>query len=328
LPVIQILGRKGGEGTLGRPHRSRFGTTEVDAVTDGRQNSRTAAPGDRLLIVNADDFGRNEAVNRGVAESFQNGIVTSTSLVATGPAFEQAVALAKALPGLGVGIHLAVTEYIPMLPPAKIPRLVDSDGRFYARRRQFKRMAVDPRIRADLLREWDAQISKAMTAGIKLTHIDGHGHCHAHPAAAGVVLELAKRYGIENVRLPAEPIGWKPGQEFSARFAAKVALNLSSQITRQVWNGKLRFPQPFYGFSHSGRIDANVIRHVARSVPLGVSELMVHVAVSNDQLPGYRTKFDFTYDFRGVTAYRKDQFEKEFGISLVTHVQGGHDGFR
>jgi predicted glycoside hydrolase/deacetylase ChbG (UPF0249 family) len=270
-----------------------------------------------LLIVNADDFGRNDAVNAAVVESFRNGIVTSTSIVATGPAFDQAIALAKELPELGVGIHLAATEYIPALPPQQIPSLVNSDGRFYPRSQQFRRMAVYPRMQEDLLHEWDAQISKVINAGIRLTHIDGHGHCHAHPAAANVVLKLAQRYGIKNVRLPAEPIAWKPGRSLSARFASKTALNLASQITRLRWQGKLRFPEPFYGFSHGGGVTAAVIREVAKSVPGGVAELMVHVATSKDQLPGYRTKFDFTVDFRGVTAYNKADFEREFGVSLV-----------
>jgi len=273
----------------------------------------------RRLIVNADDFGRNEAVNTAVAEGFRRGIVTSTSIVATGPAFDQAVVLAKQLPDLGVGIHLAATEYIPALPPTEIPSLVNSEGRFYPRGKQFRRMAVHRGMRKDLLVEWDAQISKAADAGIKLSHIDGHGHCHAHPAAAGVVLELAQRYGIKNVRLPAEPVIWNPGLARSSRFLAKVGLNLASQVSRRVWQGKLNLPDSFYGFSHGGQITKEVIREVATSVRPGVSELMVHVATSKDQLPGYRTKFDFTIDFRGVTAFTKEQFEKEFGVFLVPY---------
>jgi len=296
-------------------------------MTEIKHNSRAAA-GVRRLIVNADDFGRNEAVNLGVAEGFRRGIVTSASLVATGPAFEAAVALAAELPGLGVGIHLVANEYPPVLPPAEIPRLVNSEGRFYSRARQFQRMAVDPRIRGDLMLEWDAQIAKIVHAGIKLTHIDGHGHCHAHPAAASVVLKLAQRYGIKHVRLPAEPIFWKLGRTLSTRFAEKTILNLATQVPRQVWNGRLNFPGSFYGFSQGGRMRAEVVRQVAKSAPPGVSELMVHVGISNEEAPGYWTGYDYAGDLRAVTTHSKEQFEKEFGVSLVTHVQGGPDGFR
>jgi len=296
-------------------------------MADNRQIP-SSKPAGRFLIVNADDFGRSEAVNLGVAEGFRCGIVTSASLVAAGPAFEQAVALAKELPGLGVGVHLIANEYTPILPPAQIPRLVNSEGRFYSRPRQFQRMAIDPRIPGDLLPEWDAQIAKIQAAGIKLTHIDGHGHCHAHPAAAGVVLKLAQRYGIKHVRLPAEPIWWKPGRNFSPRFVEKTVLNFATQVPRWVWAGKLTFPTSFYGFSQGGRVSAEVVREVAKSAPPGVSELMVHVAVSNDEAPGYWTGYDYEGDLRAVTTHSKQEFAKEFGVSLVTHVQGGPDGFR
>jgi predicted glycoside hydrolase/deacetylase ChbG (UPF0249 family) len=295
------------------------GTTSLsDSMTDGPQTLTPPAPG-RFLIVNADDFGRNDAVNAAVAESFRRGIVTSTSIVATGPRFDQALAVAKDLPTLGIGIHLAVSEYLPALPPTKIPSLVNSGGRFHPRAHQFRRMALDPRMREDLLLEWDAQIAKVIDAGMKPTHIDGHGHCHAHPAAAGVVLKLAERYGIKNVRLPAEPIWWRPGLTLSSRFVAKLGLNLASQLSRAMWEGKLRFPKSFYGFSKGGQITRDVIREIAMTVPPGISELMVHVATSEDQLPGYHTKFDFTIDFRGVTAFAKDQFEREFGVYLVPY---------
>lgn len=307
------------------PSAERLPISEPEAES-GRA-SRVAADG-RFLIVNADDFGRSEAVNQGVAEGFRRGIITSASLVAAGPAFESAVRIAADLPELGVGIHLIANEYAPVLPPAEIPRLVNSEGRFFSRPHQFARMASNPRLRGDLLLEWDAQISKIVKAGIKLTHIDGHGHCHAHPAAAGVVLELARRYGIGHVRLPAEPILWKPGRKFSARFAEKVVLNLATQVPRTVWSGKLCFPSSFYGFSHGGRMSADVVREVAMSAPPGVSELMVHVGISNEEAPGYWTGYDYAGDLRAVTTYSKQQFENEFGVTLVTHVQRGTDGFR
>jgi len=291
-------------------------------MTDTTQLNRPKA-GLRYLIVNADDFGRSDAVNRGVAEGFRRGIVTSASLVAAGPAFDSAVALAAELPGLGVGIHLVANEYTPVLPPAQIPRLVNSQGRFYSRPQQFQRMAMDPRIRGDLFLEWDAQIARILSAGIKLTHMDGHGHCHAHPAAAGVVLKLAQRYGIKHTRLPAEPIWWKLGRRFSARFAEKAILNVATQVPRLVWNGKLVFPRSFYGFSQGGRMTADVVEQAAKSAPPGVSELMVHVGVSNDEAPGFWTGYDYAGDLRAVTTYSKEQFERKFGISLVTHVQGG-----
>ena len=292
-----------------------------DSPTESNQPSR-ADLRVRSLIVNADDFGRSEAVNAGVAEGFRRGILTSTSIVAAGPAFESAVASASHLKGLGIGVHLVLDEYEPVLPPSQIPRLVDSNGRFFSRGQQYWRMVSDSRIKSELLREWEAQISRILNAGITLTHIDGHGHCHAHPAAADLVLQLSARYGIAHVRFPAEPMSWRSGQIMSVRFGEKAALGLATQLTRTRWEGKLIFPRSFYGFSHGGHMSRALVRRVMEAAPPGVSELMVHVGISNNEAPGFHTGYDWMGDLDAVTSHTKPEFEKEFDVRLVTHTQG------
>lgn len=294
----------------------------------GGSSKPTASATHRFLVVNADDFGRNEAVNLGVAEGFRRGIVTSTSLVATGPGFESAVAMAPELSGLGIGVHLAIDEYRPVVPASDIPSLVDAEGRFFSRGKQFLRMASNARIQGELLREWDSQITKILRAGIQPTHIDGHGHCHAHPAVAHVVLQLAERYGIAHVRMPAEAIWWMSGPLLSTRFGGKVAVNCATQITRRVWQGKLHFPQSFYGFSSGGHMTKAIVCRVAESAAAGVSELMVHVGVSNDEAPGFRTGYNWMGDLDAVTRYTREQFEKKFGVKLVTHANGRQDAVK
>jgi hopanoid biosynthesis associated protein HpnK len=275
---------------------------------------------ERLLIVNADDFGRSAAVNGGIIEAFQQGILTSASLVAMGAEFDQAVELARQNPGLGIGIHLVLNEHDPALPAAEIPSLVGSDGKFRSRGQQFVKMAADPRMRDDAFREWDAQIKKVLAAGIKLEHIDGHGHCHAHPRVAGVVVELAKRYGIEHVRLPVEAVGWKSERPSAARFASKLLLNSFALCSKRVWDGKLRFPQSFYGFSEGGHVSGALVRRVGQAARPGVSELMVHVGNSNIEPVGLFTGYDWQGDLVAVTAFNRAAFEKEFGVQLITHT--------
>ena len=276
---------------------------------------------DRFLIVNADDFGRSETVNAGVIEAFQRGILTSTSIVATGTAFEPAVVLARQNPGLGIGIHLVLDrQHEPALPPSEIPSLVTGSGKFRARRKQFKKMAVDPRTRDDVFREWDAQISKVLAAGIQLDHIDGHGHCHAHPRVAGVVVALAERYGIGHVRLPIEAITWRPERVSASRFANKLMLNSFALCSRHLWGGRLSFPRSFYGFSDGGHLTESVVRRVARAAPRGLSELMVHVGTSNMDPALLESRYDWEGDLRAVSALGKTAFEEEFGVQLITHT--------
>jgi len=276
---------------------------------------------DRFLIVNADDFGRSEAVNAGIAEAFRLGILTSASIVATGAAFESAVALVAQLDGLGVGIHLALNEHDPVLPPCEISSLVTKEGRFPSRGRQFLNMAVDRRTSDDALKEWDAQIAKVLAAGVKLDHIDGHGHCHAHPRVAGALVKLAERYGITKVRLPVEAIAWRPERTSARRFADKAALNSAALCSRGMWGGKLSYPHSFYGFSAGGQMTESVVRRVAQAAPSGVSELMVHVGASNIEPAGLETGYDWEGDLGAVTAFSKSDFEKQFGIKLINFTQ-------
>jgi len=276
---------------------------------------------DRFLIVNADDFGRSETVNAGVTDAFRRGILTSTSIVATGTAFESAVALAGQNPGLGIGIHLVLDrQHEPALPPSEIQSLVTSNGKFRSRRKQFGKMAVDPRTRDDVFREWDAQISKVLAAGIQLDHIDGHGHCHAHPRVASVVVALAERYGIGHVRLPVEATTWRPERVSASRFANKLVLNSFALCSRHLWDGKLSFPRSFYGFSDGGHLTESVIRRVGQAAPAGVSELMVHVGTSNLDPALLESRYDWEGDLRSVTAFSRAAFEEEFGVQLVTYT--------
>jgi chitin disaccharide deacetylase len=240
--------------------------------------------------------------------------------VATGAAFDSAVALAKKLDGLGVGMHLVLNEHPPVLPPSEIPTLVTETGEFRSRGKQFLKMAVDARMRDDIFREWDAQIRKVLAAGIKPDHMDGHGHCHAHPRAASVLVELAKRYNIPHVRLPVESLSWRPEHPSAFRFAGKVALNSFALCARRLWRGRLIYPHAFYGFSEGGRMSEAVVRRVAKIAAPGVSELMVHVAASNVEPVGLETGYDWQGDLGAVTSLDRAAFEKEFGITLITHT--------
>ena len=272
---------------------------------------------DRFLIVNGDDFGRSESVNAGIAQAHRLGILTSASIVAMGDAFASAVALSRQLEGLGIGIHLVLDEHQPVLPRSEIPSLVGKDGRFLSRGWQLMKIAVDPRTQGEVLREWDAQISKVLACGIKLDHIDGHGHCHAHPRLARAIVTLAERYGIKHIRVPVESLTWRPARISASRFAGKLALNSFALCSQRIWRRKLSFPQSFYGFSDGGHVTAELLRRVGQAAPPGVSELMVHVGVSNVEPAGLETGYDWQGDLAAVTCYSRAAFEEEFGIKLI-----------
>lgn len=153
------------------------------------------------LIVNGDDFGYSPGQNYGIVDAYKNGILRSTSLMATARYANHAINLAKEYPGLGVGVHLVLDYGQPQLPAEKIPTLVDEDGKFL--RPAFE----DPQELAsgELEEEWRAQIQWVQSQGIKPTHLDSHHHFHLHPQLLAVTLALAREFDLPIRRLP---LGW------------------------------------------------------------------------------------------------------------------------
>src|SRR5947208_5569539 len=157
------------------------------------------------LIVNADDLGWTDGVNRGILDAFHGGIVTSTSLLANGAAFAAAVKSAKAAPGLGVGVHLNLSDGDPVADPESVTSLLNDDGKFadgpesLLLKRARRGLILD-----EVEEEWDAQIQKLRDAGIRPTHLDGHKHVHMLPGLFEIALRLAKRHGIEAIRVSLE----------------------------------------------------------------------------------------------------------------------------
>lgn len=157
----------------------------------------------RELVVNADDFGLTPGVSRGIARAFDEGIVTSASLFAGHSGFDEAVRLAAERPGLGVGLHLNLTDGLPVSRPAEIPSLVDGEGRLLGYRAFSLRLLSGRLVRSELRREIDAQLDRLEGAGITPTHIDGHRHIHLLPVLFDLVAAAAEQHGIEVVRCPA-----------------------------------------------------------------------------------------------------------------------------
>jgi predicted glycoside hydrolase/deacetylase ChbG (UPF0249 family) len=158
----------------------------------------------RLLVVNADDMGLTPGVCRAVQRAHTDGVVTSTSVLAVGTAFEQAATAVRETGDLGLGAHLAIVgEDRPLLSAREVPTLVDRHGRFPLSYRTVVARGVAGRIDADdVAREFRAQLERVRGIGVPVTHLDTHQHTHLWPAVAAVVVDLAREAGIRCVRLP------------------------------------------------------------------------------------------------------------------------------
>lgn len=158
----------------------------------------------RPLVVTADDLGLTLGVNRAVRRAHLEGLVTATSVLAVGRAFQDAMAMLRDTPTLDLGVHLAlVGEDPPVLPATQVPTLVDRRGRFPLTYRHFLARAATGRVDVDdVRRELAAQVATVLAGGLPVSHLDTHQHVHLWPPVASVVLDLAAEHGIEHVRLP------------------------------------------------------------------------------------------------------------------------------
>ena len=236
---------------------------------------------DRLLIVNADDFGLSPGINRGIIEAHRRGVVTSTSLMATGDAFDEAVALSRAHRDLSIGVHLTLAEGAPVSRPGDIPSLVGPDGCFPTSLGAFLKRWLTGRVRPeDVAREFGAQVEKVLGRGLEIDKLDSHMHLHVLPGILSSLLATARRYGVPAIRRPVERLRYpreRPGLRALARRAALSAL--AAVQDRRIAQSALRAPDHFSGIAESGALTERDLARILRALQPGVTELMVH--------PGY-----------------------------------------
>jgi len=241
----------------------------------------------RRLIVNADDFGLHESVNRGIRAAHLQGIVTSASLMASGAAFDQAVGIARECPRLGVGVHLTLVGGRPVLPVAEIPTLVDEEGSFYASYSLFLARYMSGRVSlAEIERELAAQIAKVRLAGINPSHLDSHQHLHVMPGISQVVLAMTRRFSIRAIRIPAESVLYFTGmQPTFGRVIGRTGLTLLAGFLRQqAMAAGVATTDHFFGMLAGGNLTESKLTAILMQLPDGISEIMTHPAAAADSL--------------------------------------------
>lgn len=236
---------------------------------------------DRILIVNGDDLGLSIEVNEGIERAHREGVLTSASLMVNGPAFEDAVARARRLPRLGVGLHLALVETPPTLPASEWDGALEPDGRFpFNPAKAGLRYWFRRGLRDTIGREVRAQLDRFRSTGLPCTHIDGHMNLQVHPVVREAVLSAAKESGVRWVRAPWDDLGLTLRIDASGLplkvLHAAFFRPLSARVRRRAAEVGLRTCDGVHGVYQSGRIDARFLCELFSKLGPGVRELYAH----------------------------------------------------
>jgi chitin disaccharide deacetylase len=267
----------------------------------------------RRLIVNADDFGRSASINQAVIRAHREGILTTTSLMVNEPAFEEAVALARENPTLGVGLHLTLLCGHSTLPPDAIPGLVNANGEFSNNppgagfRYFFQRSLREP-----LRRETHAQFQKFRATHLPLDHVNGHLHLHLHPTVFRILMSDAAQLGIKRLRLTFDPFRLNlrvaSGHLVYRVLHAAIYHTLSARARSALAQRGIRHTEAVFGLLQNARVDEPYVTRLLPQIPAGDSELYSHPSLD-----------EFKNEFDALISPRVREQANQLGIKLIRY---------
>ncbi|MBV9302455.1 MAG: ChbG/HpnK family deacetylase [Acidobacteriaceae bacterium] len=223
----------------------------------------------KRLVVNADDFGFTHDVNAGIVHAHREGVLTATTLMANGAAFDDAVRLARETATLDIGCHLVLVQGNSLLTGRPLPETV----------RQL--LIALSRKQLDIYAELRAQIERIVATRLRPTHLDSHKHTHIWPAVFRVVVRLAHEFGMRYVRLPFDAISLWSGAPF--RLARGYYARLTSDYN-------VRMTDHFLGFRLTGSLTEEAFASAIRALPDGMTEFMCHPGFAGPELLSARTR--------------------------------------
>jgi predicted glycoside hydrolase/deacetylase ChbG (UPF0249 family) len=223
----------------------------------------------KRLIINADDFGFTRDVNAGIIHAHREGVLTATTLMANGDAFDDAVRLAYENPALDVGCHLVLVQGTSLLDGRALPKTPLA---------LLKTLAVAGfNVEAELR----AQIEKIRDTGLRISHLDSHKHTHVVPSVFRTVVRLAREFNVPYVRLPLD---------HTTRFAGAACQVAGRYYRRWGIASNVRMTDHFLGFRLTGCLTEDRFAVALRQLRHGTTEFMCHPGFLTHELRGAATR--------------------------------------
>jgi hopanoid biosynthesis associated protein HpnK len=245
----------------------------------------------KCLIVTADDFGAAAQVNEAVETAHRAGILSAASLMVSGAAAADAIARARRLPSLRVGLHVVLVQGRPILPLSAVAHLVDAEGRFRSDLAGYgAAIAASAQVRRELAAEISAQFAAFCDSGLTLDHCNAHQHYHLHPVVGHLLAVIAPRFGAGAIRLPLEPTrtlrAVEPG---TPRLSGLLLAPLVFALRQRLRAAGLVHAERMFGLRWSGHMSRVRLLGLLRHLPPGLSEIYLHPATGAfaGSAPGY-----------------------------------------
>jgi chitin disaccharide deacetylase len=256
----------------------------------------------RKLVVNADDFGFTRDVNQGIVEAHRNGILTATTIMSDGAAFDDAVRLARENPTLDIGVHLVLVGQPPY--PMTVARLMSA--------------LMLGRIR--IYDELSAQVRRVLDAGLKPSHLDTHKHTHLLPPVLDAVARISEEFKIRWVRRPFDFPLQPGGVSWEKRAVSQAFGVVRGRFERVLARHGCRSTDHFAGFQITGKFGASDVAELIRLLPQGSTEFMCHPGVCTEELRAARTRLKESreQELRALTASQVRDALRESGVELAS----------
>jgi chitin disaccharide deacetylase len=289
----------------------------------------------RRLIINADDFGLTEGVNRAILEGHCGGVISSTTLMANGRQFASAAEHATSTPNLSVGCHIVLVDGEPLLRKEHVPTLLAKNSNGSSKLRQgFLDLARDNfkhRIEPEEIEaEAAAQIRALQAAGVNVSHVDSHKHVHMLPAVCGAILKAARACGVKAVRnpfVPVKPLAFahllRRPRLWTRYTEVKVLRRYQAEFREMVAREGMTTTDGSFGVLVTGALDEALFEAIVGSIPEGTWEFVCHPGYNDSELDGVRTRLRASREkeLAVLTSSRARELLTKHCIELISYHQ-------
>jgi hopanoid biosynthesis associated protein HpnK len=245
----------------------------------------------KRLIVTADDFGAAREVNDAVEAAHRDGILTAASLMVSAPQAADAIARARRMTSLRIGLHLVLVEGRPVLPATTVTHLVDASGAFRSDMATLGAViAFSRQARRQLAAEITAQFEAFRATGLALDHCNAHKHFHLHPVVGALMAAIGTRFGLRAARVPLEPSSvLRTIERQTSWIPALLTTPFALLLRRRFRAAGLLVPERVFGLQWSGQMTRARLAGLIGCLPDGISEIYLHPATGPfaGAAPGY-----------------------------------------